>query len=1140
MANEVLEVGEDPRIQIFIASQSDAVVTITSPIVGTYTVFVAANTVHVETMHPMHVVNLSERTFQRAVFLESDVPVVVYALNTLAQSSDSYTAIPIKHCGKLYYTVNRPTDWYRSSNTPTSRIPRVGEFMVMATENNTLVDIVTTTATKGGVPARTPWRVWLNKGDCYLVQAAPTRFGGDDLTGSSVTSNIPVAVLSGHVRASMPLDSLSSKDHLVEQLPSVNLWGKTYATTPFITGSRKDVIRIMGSSLDQDVVLITKSGGRTFRLTNPGDWRDTSLSEPAYWSSTKPFFVTQFMTSTSGSNLYTDPAMVVVPAVEQFVNSALFQFPVLEISGYPNQQFYYFVNVIADSSALSTLRLDTSLVATIAPQIKVQKVPGTSLRWATLQLQQGAYVLSADTGFFSGVMYGVSIVDSYANMIGVAYEPRRTNDLSPPKFALLVDCGSVGGNVFDVSPDSARLVDIQVINARTKNYRWQISAPTDTIGSVEFSASIRDMWKDAQLVVHAYDNQGNGREWLYTYDAPNVDVPKEAVINLVGMVQTCTTAVIRNRDSTPVHIVNLSTTGDKRVSLAAGQRTDTILAPGDSLAIRVCITPSSDTSAAIGFLVIEYPCKLLRMMTVKAKTLASLRTSSLDLAKVRVGDTACGRVKIFNDGTVNITLTALAIAELNLGFFVDLASLRLPRILAPNDTLWVSVCFSPDSIGPFVRTDTVRSLPALGATISYRGTGVRPRLRSVVVDWGRRRVGTVYDTTVVLRNVGDGWCTASIAPGSNIDPAFTVQGPIIAGSTLEASDSVVVSLRYLPVSRGISALDVPVIIDWSRHEPVSISLRGVGMLPDVTVRDIDLGDVIVNTDRDSVVNLVETGRNSGNEPLLVRAVRVGGADASAFAVPASLTSLQSLGAVDSVRDMVRFTPKRLGAHICVIEIDHDAAPGSATKTSIFRIMGNGIFPSKGDLTLKLDLATSVAACTDIPVRIVIDNSGNGPMSVDTLLLQGAGQSIDLLPGGKAFLIEAFSSWVKDTVLRFDRRSATDVWVRLVDGTGGVLQATASTQVVVPPTNVTIAIGTPQPYVAGPTKLQVHAELASLQNEWVQPIKGLVLRAPDSASWRLDDRSRPRRGFSVEGSNSVFALRANQPNPMFWWLRCSSF
>ncbi|MBC8125071.1 MAG: IgGFc-binding protein [Candidatus Kapabacteria bacterium] len=1086
MANEVIEDGGDPRVQIFIASQHDATVTLTSLVQGTYTVFVPANTVRIETMNVMHVVNTSERRFPRAVFVTSDVPVVVYTLNTLTQSSDSYTAIPIKHCGTQYYTVNRPTDWYPASISPLSRIPRVGEFMVMATEDNTFVDIVTTTATRGGVPARTPWRIFLSKGDCYLVQAQPTRFGGDDLTGSSVSSSAPVAVISGHVRASMPLDSMSSKDHLVEQLPPVNLWGKSYATTPFVSSNRGDVIKIMASSIDQDIFLVTRFGAKTFRINNPGEWRDTSLSVPAYWYSSKPFFVTQFMKSAYGQDIYTDPAMVVVPAIEQFVNSALFHFPILEESGYPNQQHYYFVNVVVDSIALSTLKLDTTLVRQLAPQINVQKIPGTSLHWATLQLRQGAFVITADTGTFSGVMYGTSVVDSYANMVGVTYEPLPTLDKSPPRFSLLVDCGVISGMIFDESLDSAKLDEATVITARTKNFRWQFSAPIDTIGTVIFDADVRDLWRDAQIVIHAYDNQGNGREWLYWYDAPNVEVPKEAAVSLVGKSEACTTAVLKNRDSTSVRIVNMSITGDKRIRLAPGQRLDTILAAGDSLVVTVCVLPSTDTTDAVGFLVIEYPCKLLRMITVRSKTLASLRADPLDLGPVRVGDRACGRVPIINDGTSDVTITALELAKLTMRFTVDTSRLQLPKTLAPNDTLWVNVCFSPDTTGKFVRTDTVKSVPFLGVTTMYSGIGVRPRLRSLSVDWGRRRVGSINDTTLVLPNSGDGWCIANTLNSTGLDSTFRMQGRLVTGLRINANDSVEVDLRYSPEERQVSNSVVPVRIDWIGHEPVEITLRGIGILPDVSVRDIDLGSVIVSTTKDSTVNYIETGRFSGNEPLTISAVRITGPDDASFEIAGSLKSLRSLGAIDSLRDLVRFTPQRLGLHECMVHVDHNALRGGQPGSSSFKVFGIGVFPAVAELQLQLDVATDVAVCTSVPVTVRIVNIGTGPMRIDSLILEGAGSTFNLLPVGSVLIVNAASSWQIDTMLTFDRSGSRMVAVRLVDSTDAVLTSMASVNVTIPTATASLSIRTPQPYVAGPTTLNIQAGLAATQDVSVQP------------------------------------------------------
>ena len=368
MANEILEVGEDPRVQIFISSQVDATVTISSPLSSPYTYVIPANTVRVFSMNAMHVVNASEQIAPKAIFVDSDVPIVVYTLNSLALSTDSYTAIPTKHCGTDYFTVNRPTDWYRPGRTmnPLDRAPRVGEFMVMATEDATDVVIQPRVRTRGGRSAGQQFSVRLNKGDCYLVQAQATRHGGDDLTGSSISSNLPIAVISGHMRSGVPTDSTLSKDHLVEQLPPVTKWGRTYATAQFAQIVRPDVFRMVASRSNQTVRLTTSAGTSTFTLSAPGSWRDTSLKEPAYWTSDEPFLLTQFMSS-STSGAYGDPAMVIVPPVEQFVNQSMFQFPVLETTGLDNQQFFYFINVVAEASALSSLRVNTTPVTTIAP-----------------------------------------------------------------------------------------------------------------------------------------------------------------------------------------------------------------------------------------------------------------------------------------------------------------------------------------------------------------------------------------------------------------------------------------------------------------------------------------------------------------------------------------------------------------------------------------------------------------------------------------------------------------------------------------------------------------------------------------------------------------------------------------------------
>jgi len=1077
MANEILEVGEDPRVQIFISSQFDATVTISSPLASPVTYTIPASTVRVFSMNAMHVVNASEQKSPKAIFIDSDVPIVVYTLNSLALSTDSYTAIPIKNCGTDYFTVNRPTDWYRPGRSfnPLDRAPRVGEFMIMATQDGTDVVIDPRVATKGGRSAGQQFSVQLNKGDCYLVQAQATRHGGDDLTGSSISSNLPVAVISGHMRSSVPTDSTISKDHLVEQLPPVGKWGRAYATSPLAQIVRPDAFRIVASRQNQLVRLTTRFGSTTFTLSTPGSWRDTTLKEPASWSSDAPFLLTQFMSS-STSGAYGDPAMVIVPPTEQFVNQTMFQFPVLEESGLDNQHFYYFINVVAEASALSTLRVNTTLATTIAPGLQTQTIPGTSLHWATLQLREGAYTMQADTGRFSGVMYGTSIVDSYANMVGVAYDSIRVDDVSPPMYRLAVGCGEVSGIVRDTSNMRAKLDAVRVITSRTTNYRWSIVPALDDSAVAEVWAQVKDLWRDAQIVLHAYDDQGNGREWLYTYDAPNVQVPADVVIDATSAGVQCTTAVFRNRDTTPVTIARVSINGDARFSLAGPIFRDTVIAPGDSLVITVCMQRTADTSQARGTIIVEYPCRLQRFVNVRSATVAALSTVLLDFGDIRAGDTACGRLPIVNSGPSDVTVTALLIERQWPQFRINLSSLRLPRLLRPRDTLWVDVCFTPDSAIRYERNDTVRSSPDCGLRTTIVGRGVRPDVASITIDWGRRRIGVSYDSIAILRNRGDGWI---ILDGWTAwsDSIIRTSGP---GSPqrLNPQDTVSLGIVARPERRGLLTQIDTVQRDWTRHQPITVRHIIQGVQPELKGIDTDFGTALIGESKDSVIDHLISGSDGGNGPVVIRSIRVLGPDSAAFSIPQNALTHPSLAAVDTLRARTGFAPLRSGPHVCVVEVTHDGAYGAGDSVTRYVLRGDGLKPVSSKLGLRVSYEAQVPVCTDQPIVIVVKNEGDGPGRIDTVdVVTDNGRrrvvydspGVEILPGGQ-------HSWTVDWM--WMRNSNRTLIVRVVDATGVELFDTVVVDLDVPKVQATLTVQGAPLLETGPTELLVDVQLAS--------------------------------------------------------------
>ncbi|MEO5572588.1 MAG: IgGFc-binding protein [Bacteroidia bacterium] len=95
------------------------------------------------------------------------------------------------------------------------------EFLIVATDSNTIVQITVTDTTLGGVLMGASLNVNLQEGQTYQVQSLR------DLTGTRITSNKPVAVFSGNTYTFVPINYnlmtfSGAADHLYEQMLPVN------------------------------------------------------------------------------------------------------------------------------------------------------------------------------------------------------------------------------------------------------------------------------------------------------------------------------------------------------------------------------------------------------------------------------------------------------------------------------------------------------------------------------------------------------------------------------------------------------------------------------------------------------------------------------------------------------------------------------------------------------------------------------------------------------------------------------------------------------------------------------------------------------------------------------------------------------
>ena len=453
--------GRDlPRHRIAIASRLKTDVTITYP----------NGTTLSRTLEPFQIWSLQldgeqyecldDGVCAKSFEIVSEEPVSVYCFSSKTHTSDGYLALPISSWGTEYYTANAPVDQYtpRPWEDPDGCLTesRPGEFAIIAGEDFTTVTVIATVRTRSGMPATVPQTEVLMKGEIWQVQAAGDVRGRDDITGSHISSDKPVGVLSGHVRTAIP-SSFDSKDHLIEMLPPVKDLGTRHIVVPFGGRNGGDLVRVIGAASGRtDIQITTKTGRIPYSLSGPGSFIEFLVSNTdgaAVIETTQPVLVAHYSQSkgvdTVSDNRF-DPYMIITTPEEQFANAAVFQ-TLPNNNGIGRQFDHHFVTIVSEKLNFATLRINGSSLAN-DPRIVAQgAVPSLESQfvWLTLRLPDNrAYVIEG-RALFSGYVYGIGDFDSYGWPIGAG---RFTEifDTIPPVMWATPSCGELVYDIFAV------------------------------------------------------------------------------------------------------------------------------------------------------------------------------------------------------------------------------------------------------------------------------------------------------------------------------------------------------------------------------------------------------------------------------------------------------------------------------------------------------------------------------------------------------------------------------------------------------------------------------------------------------------------------------------------------------------------
>ncbi len=334
-------------------------------------------------------INTSDRVENLGIHVTANQEVTVYGLNQKRYTTDAYLGLPTDILGKEYINLTYPVSLYGSGSTklPGSRLT------IIASKNDTRITIIPS-VNAGGRSAHTAYTISLNQGQTYQLSAEYA--SGDDLSGTQISADKPIAVFGSHRCTVIPTHKTAC-DHIVEQLFPISTWGQNFVTMPLATRKNGDTFRILASTDGTTV----KLNGATIVTLNRGQVYERVISGPAQITADKPILVAQYSNSSSYDNVTSDPFMMLVPPYEQFLGNYTVTTPSSGIRA-------NYINIVAPNAAVGHITLDGSII----PANRFVAIGSSGFSGVQVAVGKGSHSLSGSHPF--GVfVYGFDDYDSY-------------------------------------------------------------------------------------------------------------------------------------------------------------------------------------------------------------------------------------------------------------------------------------------------------------------------------------------------------------------------------------------------------------------------------------------------------------------------------------------------------------------------------------------------------------------------------------------------------------------------------------------------------------------------------------------------------------------------------------------------------
>lgn len=530
------------------------------------------------------------------VLLEFDDEVVVYGVNTQRWSSDAFLALPEEVLGLDHIILSYPNTLDPS---PTAAYTRASDFpsqFAVVAVNDATVLSITPSARLKGRNDENPFTITLNAGEVYFGQALGKT--GVDLTGTRVLADKPVIVYGSHQRANIPFDDAVGRDHLVEQLPSVDRWTQRAILTPLAqiqkTVADANIARIIAAQPETQIFI----DSTFFRTLGAREMVEIPLDRVMLVTSNKPFLVAGYEHSTVDEKFISqpndsigDPMMMLMMGPEQFDTTYWFE-------SFATKDFtYHFINVVVPTERANSIRLDG------APSGATwSRIPFTSYSFGQIRVYPGFHKITgrAPFGLYS---YGYGVYNSYGYPGAFVFDT-LFKDQKQPDIRWYDTCGGAAGAAFDDSTFDFGMEDLRLLES-SRNVRMERDLFQPGDDSIHFRLRLNDPYQDGWAEMVAVDTAGLDRYYNFPVKGftvamevgQSVPVQLDTLASLNGM-EFCRQITLRNYGQFPQQITGLRfSAGSAGLRVNDGESPFPVeIPPGGQRSFSVCFLHVGDTS----------------------------------------------------------------------------------------------------------------------------------------------------------------------------------------------------------------------------------------------------------------------------------------------------------------------------------------------------------------------------------------------------------------------------------------------------------------------------------------------------------------------------------------------------------------